>query len=48
MVLTKDDGNVFKCGLSVAPVTDWIYYGESIVYAAAGVVDGTRGQTDHF
>lgn len=27
MVLTKDINNVFKCGLSVAPVTDWIYYG---------------------
>lgn len=27
MALTKDDKNVFKCGLSVAPVTDWIYYG---------------------
>ncbi|KAE9544117.1 hypothetical protein AGLY_001806 [Aphis glycines] len=26
MALTKDDKNVFKCGLSVAPVTDWIYY----------------------
>jgi len=27
MALTKDTKNVFKCGLSVAPVTDWIYYG---------------------
>jgi len=26
MALTKDNKNVFKCGLSVAPVTDWIYY----------------------
>ncbi|XP_025425520.1 venom dipeptidyl peptidase 4-like isoform X2 [Sipha flava] len=26
MVLTKDNNNIFKCGLSVAPVTDWIYY----------------------
>ncbi|VVC29748.1 Hypothetical protein CINCED_3A012805 [Cinara cedri] len=26
MVLAKDNKNVFKCGLSVAPVTDWIYY----------------------
>jgi len=26
MALTKDNNNVFKCGLSVAPVTDWIYY----------------------
>lgn len=27
MVLAKDSSNVFKCGVSVAPVTDWIYYG---------------------
>ncbi|XP_011501631.1 PREDICTED: venom dipeptidyl peptidase 4 [Ceratosolen solmsi marchali] len=26
MVLTKDYDNVFKCGISVAPVTNWIYY----------------------
>lgn len=26
-VLVMDTGNVFKFGLSVAPVTDWIYYG---------------------
>ncbi|XP_058801834.1 venom dipeptidyl peptidase 4-like isoform X2 [Phymastichus coffea] len=25
-VLTKDDDNVFSCGLAVAPVTNWIYY----------------------
>ncbi|XP_066966101.1 dipeptidyl peptidase 4-like isoform X2 [Macrobrachium rosenbergii] len=24
--LSKDVGNVFKCGISVAPVTSWIYY----------------------
>lgn len=27
MVLAKDYENVFKFALSVAPVTDWIYYG---------------------
>ncbi|KAG8229724.1 hypothetical protein J437_LFUL007899 [Ladona fulva] len=26
MALVKDDTNVFKCGISVAPVTDWAYY----------------------
>lgn len=26
MVLAMDSSNVFKCGVSVAPVTDWIYY----------------------
>ncbi|XP_050438092.1 venom dipeptidyl peptidase 4 isoform X2 [Adelges cooleyi] len=26
MALAKDDKNIFKCALSVAPVTDWIYY----------------------
>ncbi|XP_011871066.1 PREDICTED: venom dipeptidyl peptidase 4-like [Vollenhovia emeryi] len=26
MALAKDDGSVFKCGISVAPVTSWIYY----------------------
>ncbi|XP_058801114.1 venom dipeptidyl peptidase 4-like [Phymastichus coffea] len=24
--LTRDEHNVFKCGISVAPVTNWIYY----------------------
>lgn len=27
MALAKDNENIFKCALSVAPVTDWIYYG---------------------
>jgi len=27
MALAKDDEEIFKCALSVAPVTDWIYYG---------------------
>ncbi|XP_050439500.1 venom dipeptidyl peptidase 4-like [Adelges cooleyi] len=26
MTLAKDEENIFKCGLSVAPVTDWMYY----------------------
>jgi len=25
-VMATDSGNVFKCGMSVAPVTNWIYY----------------------
>lgn len=25
--LVQDKENVFKCGMSVAPVTNWIYYG---------------------
>ena len=25
--LARDDKGVFKCGVSVAPVTSWIYYG---------------------
>lgn len=27
MTLAKDKHNIFKCGISVAPVTSWIYYG---------------------
>jgi dipeptidyl-peptidase-4 len=27
MALAMDGANVFKCAISVAPVTDWIYYG---------------------
>lgn len=27
MVLADDDSHVFRCAASVAPVTDWIYYG---------------------
>lgn len=27
MVLAKDNNKVFKYALSVAPITDWIYYG---------------------
>lgn len=29
MVLATDKDSVFKCGISVAPVTSWIYYGNS-------------------
>ena len=25
-VLTQDTENIFKCGIAVAPVTNWIYY----------------------
>jgi enterochelin esterase-like enzyme len=28
MALAKDMSGVFRCGISVAPVTDWVYYGE--------------------
>lgn len=28
MALAKDKQNVFKCGISVAPVADWNYYGK--------------------
>lgn len=27
MALAQDDAGVFKCAASVAPVTDWTYYG---------------------
>ena len=30
MSLAKDKAGVFKCGISVAPVSDWIYYGKQI------------------
>ena len=30
MVMAKDQKNIFKCGASVAPVTDWIYYGRRL------------------
>ena len=28
MALAKDTENVFRCAASVAPVTDWTYYGK--------------------
>jgi dipeptidyl aminopeptidase/acylaminoacyl peptidase len=28
MALAKDTKGVFKCGISVAPVSDWLLYGE--------------------
>ena len=27
-VMATDTQQVFKCGMSVAPVTNWIYYGQ--------------------
>lgn len=30
MALAKDQRGVFKCGISVAPVTDWTYYGNML------------------
>lgn len=27
MALANDDAGVFKCAASIAPVTDWTYYG---------------------
>lgn len=27
MALTNDDHKVFRCAASIAPVTDWVYYG---------------------
>lgn len=32
MALAKDDEGVFKCATSVAPVTDWAYYGKEHLY----------------
>ncbi|XP_022174012.1 venom dipeptidyl peptidase 4 isoform X2 [Myzus persicae] len=44
MALTKDDKNVFKCGLSVAPVTDWIYYDSIYTERYMGLLqDDTSG-----
>lgn len=28
MALANDDHGVFKCAASIAPVTDWTYYGK--------------------
>lgn len=32
MALAKDNEKVFKCALSVAPITDWIYYGIYFIF----------------
>ena len=39
-VLAADSQNVFKCGMSVAPVTNWIYYGNNpcVNYAIISVI----------
>lgn len=31
MALTKDDQGIFKCAASVAPVTDWLFYGKFLL-----------------
>lgn len=28
MALAKDDKNLIKCSISVAPTTDWLFYGK--------------------
>jgi hypothetical protein len=30
MALATQNSSVFKCAASVAPVTDWTYYGENL------------------
>jgi len=30
MILSQDD-EVFRCGISVAPITSWIHYGKSYI-----------------
>lgn len=30
MILATDPNGVFKCGMSVAPVTDWALYGKHV------------------
>lgn len=32
MTMSKDDNHIFRCGVSVAPVTAWYYYGKIIIY----------------
>lgn len=29
--IEKDNDRIFQCGVSVAPVTSWIYYGEFLI-----------------
>lgn len=31
MALAKDTADVFSCGVSVAPVTSWLLYGQFVV-----------------
>jgi dipeptidyl-peptidase 4 len=42
MVLANDFHNVFQCGIAVAPVTNWAYYGRSRSLGALGTLGKTR------
>lgn len=44
--LSKDVNNVFKCGISVAPVTSWIYYGKLNYYLQCLPKSGTEGSNN--
>lgn len=52
MALAKDTEGVFKCAASVAPVTDWTYYGESFIdhlfINRFGVTRATGAKRDPF
>ena len=37
-ILELDTDNVFKCGISVAPVTSWLYYGKMIDPSADNII----------
>ena len=39
-----DQSNIFQCGISVAPVTNWIYY-DSIYSERSGFVTNTSRKT---
>lgn len=41
MILMKDEHDVFKCGISVAPVTNWIYYGKSRYFSKTCILELT-------
>lgn len=33
LALMKDNENVFQCGISVSPITEWLYYGNKIQHS---------------